>query len=223
MNSDYWYKFAKDIVQLYQVLFITPWVKGEEHIPEGPKIIVGNHSLASDPFILPLIFHDKLHFLIEHELFNVRFIGRLLELADQIPVVRGRGLEALRTASQKLVAGDSVVVFPEGRLNHGEQLYRAHSGAALLASRTGAPVLPVGFYTPPNFVHIFRSKLKDREAVGGWQFGGPLFVNIGNPLRLVQESSGYMALRAFTDQMMVAVTNLINEIRSSAPALPRGS
>jgi len=219
---DFWYILAKDIIQFYQVFFITPWVKGKEHIPGGPKIIVGNHSLASDAFVLPFIFREKLHFLIEHEIFNVRFIGKLLELADQIPVIKGRGFEALLAARQKLEAGHSVVVFPEGRLNNGEQLYRAHAGAALLAAKTGVPVVPVGFYTPPKYVHLLRSRLANHTVLGGWQFGGPLFVNIGEPLRAVQNSNEYIALRRFTDQVMASVSDLINELRSGNPALPQG-
>lgn len=219
---DLWYAISKDIVQFYQTHFITPWVKGKEHIPSGPKIIVGNHSLASDAFVLPFIFREKLHFLIEHEVFRVRFIGKLLELADQIPVVKGRGLEALRAARKKLEAGHAVVVFPEGRLNNGEQLFRAHAGAALLAAQTGVPVVPVGFYTPARYVRIIRSKLDNRLAVGSWQFGGPLFVNIGEPLRAVQNSEEYIAVRRFTDQLMTSVTDLINELKTGNPALPQG-
>jgi len=219
---DFWYTLTTDIVHLYQMFFFTPWVKGKEHIPSGPKIIVGNHSLASDAFVLPFIFREKLHFLIEHEIFKIRLVGKLLELADQIPVVKGRGREALRLATQKLQAGHSVVVFPEGRLNYGEQLYRAHAGAALLAAQTGAPVVPVGFYTPPKYIRLIRSRLDNRPALGGWQFGGPLFVNIGQPLRVVQNSSEYIALRHFTDQVMDSVSDLINELRSGNPALPQG-
>lgn len=211
---DFWYKLAKDIIQLYQVYFVTPWVKGIENIPSGPKIIVGNHPLATDSFVLPFIFSEKLHFLIEHEIFKVRFIGRLLELADQIPVVKGRGLEALRAAKQKLEEGHSVVVFPEGRLNYGQPLHRAHAGAALLAAQTGNPIIPVGFYTPPKYIRIFHTQLDNHPAQGGWQIGGPLFVNIGQPIRAVQNSSEYIALRHFSEQMMGKITDLINELKS---------
>lgn len=219
---DFWYALSKDVIQLYQTLCITPWVRGKEHIPGGPKIIVGNHSLASDAFVLPFIFREKLHFLIEHEIFKIRFVGKLLELADQIPVVKGRGLEALRAARQKLEAGHAVVVFPEGRLNNGEQLYRAHAGAALLAAQTGVPVIPVGFYTPDRYVRIVQGRLDNRAASGAWQFGGPLFVNIGEPLRAVQTSNEYIALRRFTEQVMATVSDLINELRSGSLGSPLG-
>jgi 1-acyl-sn-glycerol-3-phosphate acyltransferase len=217
---DIWYALAKDIVRFYKALFIHPQVKGKENIPGGPKIIVGNHSLASDPFVLPFIFREKLHFLIERELFNLWLIGKLLALADQIPVVNGRGREAIRAACQRLDAGESVVIFPEGRLNHGERMYRAGAGAALIASQTGVPIVPVAFYTPPQFVRMIRSRMENRATLGGWQFGGPLFVNIGQPIRAMQTSSEYLALRQFTDQVMGSLSLLINEMKVDQLPLP---
>lgn len=210
---DIWYSLAKDIVRFYKAMFIHPQVKGRENIPGGPKIIVGNHSLASDPFVLPFIFREKLHFLIEREVFNVWLIGKLLALADQIPVVNGRGREAIRTAIQRLETGNSVVIFPEGRLNHGERMYRAGAGAALLAAQTGLPVIPVAFYTPPQFVRMIRARIENRATLGGWQFGGPLFVNIGEPIRAMQASSEYLALREFTEQVMSSISTLVNELK----------
>ena len=219
---DLWYALSKDIIRFYKTLFLRPRIKGKEHIPSGPKIIVGNHALVTDAFVLPFLFREKLHFLIEHEVFNVRLIGKLLALADQIPVINGRGREALRTAIHRLEAGHSVVVFPEGRLNHGERMYRAGAGAALIAAQTGLPVLPVAFYTPPEFVRLIRARFFDRPVAGAWQFGGPVFINIGQPLRAVQASSEYQALRHFTDQVMDSITSLINELKGDEPAFPEG-
>jgi 1-acyl-sn-glycerol-3-phosphate acyltransferase len=214
---DLWYAVAKDIVYLYQTFFIQARIKGKEHIPAGPKIIVGNHSLATDAFVLPAMFREKLHFLVQYDLFKVQFIGKLLELADQIPVIKGQGRETLRTALQRLETGHSVVIFPEGRLNHGEQLNPAHAGAAYLAAQSGVPVLPVGFYTPPKFVRMLSARMQDRQTLGGWQFGGPLFVNIGKPLRAEMPSGEAFDVHQFTDQLMSSITELINEIKTRPP------
>jgi len=43
-----------------------------------------------------------------------------MALADQIPVTIGQGKEALRIARERLAMGNTVVIFPEGHLNHGE-------------------------------------------------------------------------------------------------------
>lgn len=158
-------------------------------------------------------FREKLHYLIEHEIFNIRLIGRLLELADQIPVVKGRCLAALLSATKKLEVGHSVVIFPEARLNNVKQLFRAHLGAALLAVETGVPVVPISFYTPPKYLRVFPLRLDNRPAMGAWQLGTPLLINIGQPLRAMQNSNEYIALRHFTEQVMGSIVDLINKLK----------
>ena len=87
---DVWYNTAKAMVGAYLALFVHKiHVVGRENIPDGPKIIVANHALASDAFILPWIFRDKVHCLIQADIFSVPLIGKMLALADQIPVVAG--------------------------------------------------------------------------------------------------------------------------------------
>lgn len=181
---DVWYHSAKAIVGAYINLFIQKiHIDGQENIPEGPKIVVANHALASDGFLLPFIFPEKIHYMIESELFGLPLLGKLLALAEQIPVVKGRGQEALEQAKMRLAQGATVVLFPEGRLNNGQRLLRAYTGAARLTLESGAPVLPVGFFTPPQFARTLGSRLLGRPRHGAWQFGGPSFISIGDTWR----------------------------------------
>ena len=214
---DIWYDIAKGIVLFYDTLFLHKIeVLGFDKIPSGPKIIVGNHATVSESFILPFLFKEKLHFAIQAEIFKVPFIGRLLTLADQLPVVIGRGQEMLRAACQRLEMGNSVVIYPEGRLNHGESLHRAGTGAAMLALQTGAPIVPIGFYTPPEFIHFIRGHMFDRQTLGGWQFGGTLFVNFGDPILALlnnERPKEYHYLRKITDQIMQSIMQLVRDVR----------
>jgi 1-acyl-sn-glycerol-3-phosphate acyltransferase len=216
---DFWYTLAKSIVGCYDTLFMKIHVSGTEHIPPGQKIIVGNHPNASDGFALPFIFKEKLIYAIQADVFKVPFIGKVLSRAGQIPVQKGNGMEMLQTARRNIERGLSVVIFPEGRLNFGGDLNRGNLGAALLADLTGAPVLPIGFYTPPRFIRVIRKHMHNRETVAGWQFGGSIYVNIGQPLCLPQKNQGQLRstrLRDFTDQMMDSITRLMNEIKPNA-------
>ncbi len=147
------YSLAKSIVGVYKNLFLRDVeLFGSDNILPAPKIIICNHAYATDPFVLPFIFKERLHYMIQGSIFQVPAIGYLLSLADQLPVVAGRGRELIRQASQRLAQGDSIVIFPEGVLNHGKELLPARGGAALLAAYSGYPVQPVGFYTPPEYV-----------------------------------------------------------------------
>lgn len=166
---DFWYSTAKTMVGAYISLFIQKiHVDGRENIPEGPKIVVANHALASDGFLLPFIFPDKLHYLIQADTFSLPILGKILALADQIPVAKGRGQEALELAKEKLARGGTVALFPEGKLNDGKRLLRAYTGAARLTLESGVPVIPVGFYTPPQFAtHSTRTCMAGRTTVPG--------------------------------------------------------
>lgn len=222
---DVWYTTAKSIVGAYIALFIRKiHVDGRENIPAGPKIVVANHALASDGFLLPFIFPDKLHFLIQEEIFQVPVIGRLLSLAEQIPVKKGQGLEALQGALERLARGETIALFPEGRLNDGKRLQHAFTGATRLALESQAPIIPVGFYTPPQYARPITSRLFGRPTYGSWQFGGPSFISIGSSWRLIIEeplNNAYQyarTVRNLTDDMMGRINQLIEQARSLAAA-----
>jgi len=216
---DIWYTLAKGIVGCYTALFMKIHVHGAENIPPGQKIIVGNHPNASDGFALPFIFKEKLIFTIQADTFQVPCFGRLLTRAGQIPVKIGSGMEMLQTARRCLERGLSLVIFPEGRLNFGGNLKRGSLGAAILAEQTGAPVIPIGFYTPPKFIRMIRNHMLNRETLGSWQMGGSIYVNIGQPMHLPQKSREQLKccmLRDFTDQVMNTIAHLSDEIKPGA-------
>ena len=216
---DIWYNFAKSIVKAYSMLFFDAiHVVGSENLPMGPKILVGNHPHVTDAFVVPFIVPEKVHFLIQAETFTVPFVGKLLTLADQIPVAIGRGQEALETARQRLAVGHSVAIFPEERLSGSKEVRRAGAGAALLAVESGAPLVPIGFYVPPEFVRRIKGHFHNRDTVGWWQFGGKCIVNIGEPWQpILTETSerSYRFLREVTDRTMARIQELVQQAAAS--------
>lgn len=217
---DTWYNLAKGIVRGYIAVFIDSiQVEGRRWLPPGPKIIVANHANVTDGFLLPFITKEKVHFFIQRETFELPLLGRLLTMADQIPVAVGQGRHALDIALEKLTMGHVIAIFPEGQLNHGKEMRRAGTGAALLSIESGAPLVPVGFYVPPKFVRLFQiSGLHNRESSGGWQFGGKCFVSIGEPWypNLVQENINYRKMRELTDTVMTRIGELVNQAKETA-------
>lgn len=216
---DIWYNVAKGIVRTYLGLFLDGiHVDGKENLPSGPKIIVANHSHISDAFVLPFIIPEKVHFLIQAETFTLPVIGRILALADQIPVIIGRGQEALETARKRLLLGHAVAIFPEGRLSGSKEVRRAGAGATLLALESGVPVVPVGFFVPPQYVKAIKGHFHNRDTIGWWQFGGRCAVQIGEPWQPFLASTtdrSYRALRDLTDRLMARIQELVQQAASS--------
>jgi 1-acyl-sn-glycerol-3-phosphate acyltransferase len=217
---NFWYSLGKNIVRTYLAFFVDEIrVWGQKNIPQGAKIVVVNHSNASDPFIIPFVFPERIHFLIQGNLFKAPLFGRILALADQIPVLVGQGKDTLKVALEKLAHGETVVIFPEGKLNHGDELYRGRSGAAVLALQSGAPLLPVGIYVPPNFLRAFKGKYDKREAFGRWQFGGSCYVRIGEPLLPTEYTGGeedLQPVQEMTTQMMERISVLVHQAMEEA-------
>lgn len=150
--------------------------------------------------------------------FSLPFVGRLLTLADQIPVAIGRGRETLEVARQKLSMGHVVAIFPQGRLSGSTQIRRAGAGGALLAMESQVPLIPVDFYVPPESVRAIRRRFNRGEALGGWQWGAQCCVRIGEPCQLFlseQANRSYRYLRQVTDQIMYTIQDLVQQAAGS--------
>lgn len=216
---DVWYGLAKGIVRTYLALFMEGVkVDGEDNLPPGPKIIVGNHPHATDGFVLPFIVKEKMHFFIQEDTFTLPIIGKILALADQIPVVVGQGQNAIEMAREKLAMGNVVGIFPEGRMSGSREVRRAGTGAARLALETGVPLVPIGFYVEPKFIKEFKGHFHNRDTVGWWQFGGNCVVNIGEPLQLMMHEKtdrSYRYIRDLTDKLMENIQELVNQASKS--------
>jgi 1-acyl-sn-glycerol-3-phosphate acyltransferase len=217
---DFWYTTLKSIFRVYNALFIRAiHLEGGEKIPEGPKILVANHANASDICVIPFILKEKPYCFIQAEAFTVPILGKLFELNEQIPVVIGQGRAAINTALEKLALGQTIMIFPEGRLNHGRDLRRAGAGATLLAAESGAPLVPIGFYVPPEYTRTMTGRFFGRRNIASWQFGGHCFVHIGEPWRvnLAEEADkSYRVLREYTQNVMAQIADLVDQAKEEA-------
>jgi len=217
-----WYPILKLLLKAYITLFIDELrISGKENVPEGPKIIVANHPNATDGFTLPFVFPETLHFLIQESVFSTPFVGQILARAEQIPVVKGKGSEALEIAKERLNQGNSVVIFPEGRLNNDRGLHKGKVGAARLAVATGFPLLPLGFFVPSTTLRSFSKNIQDEErvATSRWQWGGDCFIRIGKPLDLTlnkQIGDFENHLRYLTEIIMSHIADLVDLAKQDA-------
>lgn len=212
------YRLGMRIAGAYRSLFIRKIdVRGLEKIPAGPKIIVANHSNVSDSFTLPFVLKDKLHFVIQGSVFNLPLIGRLLSLADQIAIFPGQGLKMIHCAQEKLAQGGCVVIYPEGRLNHGEGLLKAGIGAAFLALKARVPIVPLGFYVSKKDLLMLKWKIfREYVSSGGWQWRGACFLRFGEPIILTIDSTTKKLqgnLRQITEEIMEKIDQLVEEAR----------
>jgi 1-acyl-sn-glycerol-3-phosphate acyltransferase len=210
---DNWYRLFAALMTTYVRICINEVVTiGHENIFPGPKIIVGNHPNASDGLVLPSVIKEHLHFAAQAEIFTLPGLGMVFRKSGQLPVTVGEGKKFLKHAREQLDKGEPVVIFPEGRLNMNNGLHRAGLGAAVLALQTGLPILPLGFYVPEEYIRVIRSRFYGRSTIGGWQFGGKIYVNFGEAFHLepidLEAEESRATIRTYTDEIMLHIDQL---------------
>ena len=218
---DFWYGWLKVVLGSYiRLLGIRADVSGLENVPQGPKILVGNHPNATDGFHVPFLFKEKVAVLVENDVMRMPVVGRWLQLADMIPVIAGRGKEALQAAQERLLQGDAVLIFPEGKLTSTHEVARAGTGVARLALAAKVPIVPFGIYVPEQDVRVFHGKSPEgRPTVGTWQMRGRTYFRFGQPLLLAPERASeerHLFYRRFTDEIMQTIFSLAEQAKRLA-------
>ncbi|HET8680024.1 MAG TPA: lysophospholipid acyltransferase family protein [bacterium] len=140
-----WYSLWKGFFALCFRSLFRLRIEGREHEPpSGPLLAICNHVSAADPFIAGVALRRNARYMAKQELFKNPVLGALLRSVGSFPVRRGQAdRQSIRTALQALAHGEVLVMFPEGTRSHDGRLMPAEPGAALLALRAGAPVLPM--------------------------------------------------------------------------------
>ncbi|MBU4262842.1 MAG: 1-acyl-sn-glycerol-3-phosphate acyltransferase [Proteobacteria bacterium] len=123
-------------------------VIGLDNIDKGrPYIFAANHQSQFDIFTMQGCFDFDFRWLAKKELFQVPLFGRAMHLAGYISIDRSHGRQALKSlkeAAERIAAGTSVILFPEGTRSLDGKLHDFKSGGMVLAIKSGVPLIPVG-------------------------------------------------------------------------------
>jgi len=145
-------------------------VTGRENIPKtGGVIVAANHVSLLDPPVLGAALPRKVRFMAKEELFRNAAFGYIITRLGAFPVRRGApDRTAIRTALNLLEKGELLGMFPEGTRSKTGRLGEAEPGLALLAHRSGVPVVPAAI---KGTNELFGSKFLPQVIV---RFGKPL-------------------------------------------------
>ncbi|MEW5958282.1 MAG: lysophospholipid acyltransferase family protein [Chloroflexota bacterium] len=163
------------LLRLLMKLLLRVEVTHLERIPPaGPLLIIINHTSVLEPALVVGALPRLAIPIGKQEAFDLFIIGPLLKLYGAIPVRRGEAdLSAIKAALQILANGEVVVLAPEGTRSRTGQLLPGKDGAALIAQRSRAVVVPVGVSGA-------------RYAWSHWQKlrRAPVRLAVGEPFRL---------------------------------------
>jgi 1-acyl-sn-glycerol-3-phosphate acyltransferase len=166
----------RTIRAFFWLLFHTIWplrVKGAQYVPqEGAAVIVSNHLSLIDPFVVGFAAKRVVNFMGKEELFGLPVVGYIIRRLGSFPVDRSRrDPAATRIALTVLKQGELLGMFPEGTRSTTGEMIEFRAGAARLAARTHAPIIPVAV---SNTNRAMPPGKLPRPARIGVRFGKPI-------------------------------------------------
>lgn len=180
-------------------------VEGREHVPlEGPGIIAPNHLSFCDSLFVPAALPRRVWAIGKGEYMDSWKTKHIFPAMGMIPVDRSGGdaaQAALDTAAKVLDQGRLFMIYPEGTRSRSGDLHKGRTGAARLAIRCNAPIIPTGHVgtvevQPPDSIVMKPGK---RVVV---RFGAPMWAHEhGDP-------EDPRTLRRFTDAVMFEIAEL---------------
>lgn len=145
-KTNRWYSVLYWIVWSFFSIVHPIKAVGREVLPEGGALLCGNHTCMNDPLcvVFAIGHRPQCRVMAKEELMRVPVLGFLLKKVGIIGVDRGKAdIGAIKAAMRALKGGEKLLMFPEGtRVEEGGE-GAAHTGAAMLSTRTGVPIVPI--------------------------------------------------------------------------------
>ena len=133
---------------ILRVAGVSLKVEGLKHLdPSRKYVFMVNHQSNVDiPVLVQSLSQFQLRWIAKRELLWVPFFGWAMWASKHITVDRSDprdAVKSLQRANERIAAGISVVVFPEGTRTRDGKLLRFKKGGFLLAAQTGTAIVPV--------------------------------------------------------------------------------
>lgn len=197
------YAMTKWLLFAWAKLMFRLSFEGQENIPRtGALLIACNHVSHLDPPLVGLGVPRHIFHIAKKELTRVPLVGWTMRALHTILIDRSRGQDALRETVEYLEKEAVVIIFPEGTRSPTGRLQRGHSGAAVLALKSGTPVLPAAI------IGSHRCFPKHSR----WIRPGKVKVRFGEPMQFERHPEARIPrelLERTTRQIMQAIAALL--------------
>ncbi|MDH3678668.1 MAG: 1-acyl-sn-glycerol-3-phosphate acyltransferase [Acidimicrobiia bacterium] len=198
---------------------VNPWlrVRAENtHVLDrpGPTILAPVHRSHLDSALVATQSSRRIRALGKQSLFTTPVVSYVCAALGAIPVRRGEAdRDALAAAKMLLDRGESMIVFPEGSRRAGNEIGELFDGAAWLAARSGAPVVPIGI-TGTQAALPTGAKFLHRSDVA---------IVVGEPLPAPVGEDGKRASRQQLREFTAELTEQLQKAQDAAVALATAS
>jgi 1-acyl-sn-glycerol-3-phosphate acyltransferase len=180
-------------------------VSGIERLPAtGAYIATGNHLGVLDPILVYHLLDRRDIIMLVAEKYRRYAMARwLVKSADAIYVERfSSDFAVMRQVLVRLKRGWAMIIAPEGTRSKTGGLLRGRSGAAYLAAKSGAPVLPVGVIGTEDKAMLAYLKRFRRAPV-------KIIVGEAYTLPPLPKEGRDQVLQQYTDEIMCRIAALL--------------
>lgn len=189
------YSFVRGLAKVILHLLYRFELTGKENIPKGTRAVLApNHIHWLDPVVVAcMVTAREISFMGKQELFRIPVLSWILKKLTVIPVRRGEAdVTAIKSALRTLKSEGILGIFPEGtRVKEGEEK-APQGGAAVLALKANAPILPI-------------------SIAGTYKFRSTIKVHIGKPMNL-QEYKNTKITRETTEMIGNEIMKQIKDL-----------
>jgi 1-acyl-sn-glycerol-3-phosphate acyltransferase len=136
----------KGVMFLVNCVGVRVEVRGTERIPAEACIFAANHTSSADAPAVVGAIPRRIAILLKRSLFGWPIVGQAFHLAHFIPVDRFNresAIESVERATKALQEGQSFLIYPEGTRSPDGRLQEFKKGTAVMAIKSGAPIVPV--------------------------------------------------------------------------------
>lgn len=187
---------------IWRVFFtiLLKWIYGVKYLHEdrapkkGRYIIAPNHVSNFDPPIAGLAMPRPTYYMAKEELFKNPIMRFLVTSLGAFPVKRGKSDNAaIKKAISILKNEDLLGMFPQGTRRKEGRFDRLHDGVAILALKTGTPIIPLAL--------VGTAKMKRNKVA----------VVVGEPIMVSQEKPTKERIEEIKEELSQKLAELYAE------------
>ncbi len=194
-----YHAFKWSVVSPLLHTYLRGRIYGAENVPKsGPLVVVSNHASNFDPLLVSNCVRRPVAYMAKEELFKIPVLKQAIELYGAYPVNRGSAdRTAIRAALKSLNEGWAVGIFLQGTRTPDGRITDPKRGAALIAAKAKAPLLPVCLWGTQGIEQ--KGSVTPRPV--------PVTVRIGKLID-IPSSTDKEELEAVTQQCAAAINGL---------------
>lgn len=178
------YQCLRMVQKAFQLMLVVAGtditVIGEENIPDGAVLFIGNHRSYFDILLTYSRCRNLTGYVAKKEMLRYPLLRNWMERLYCLFLDRENpreGLKTILTAIDYMKRGISICIFPEGTRNDGEEcsMLPFHSGSFKIAEKSGCPIVPISMNNTSEIFESHLPRIKKTHII--IEYGKPIYMD----------------------------------------------